>query len=90
MVLRGNWTEASRKDLSPSVDPGDICPSQQYTYLSIGGKFLTDADSALLMLQCSTFSDRSGSELIILIYEIRSQFIDETHNICLANKHRVV
>jgi hypothetical protein len=64
--------------------------AQHYAYLPIGDRFPTDVDGALLMLQCSTFSDGSGSELIILIYEIRSQFIDETHNICLANKHRVI
>jgi hypothetical protein len=64
--------------------------AEQYAYLPIGGRFLTDVDDVLLMLQCSTFSDGSGSELIILIYEIRSQFIDETYNICLANKHIVI
>jgi hypothetical protein len=61
-----------------------ITMAQQYAYLPIGGRFLTDADGALLMLQCSTFSDGSGSELIILIYEIRSEFINDTHNICLS------
>jgi hypothetical protein len=64
--------------------------AQEYSYLPIGGRFPTNADGSLLMLQCSTFSDGSGYELITLIYEIRSQFIDETHNICLANKHRVI
>jgi hypothetical protein len=66
-----------------------ITMAQQYAYLPIGGRFPSDIDGALLMLQCS-ISDRSGYELVILIYEIRSQFIDETHNICLANKHRVI
>jgi hypothetical protein len=38
----------------------------------------------------ATNSKEKGSELINLIYEIRSQFIDETHNICLANKHSLI
>jgi hypothetical protein len=59
--------------------------AQQYAYLPIGGRFPTDVDGALLMLQCSTFSEGSGSKLIILIYEIRSQLVDDKHNICLAN-----
>jgi hypothetical protein len=67
-----------------------ITMEQQYAYHPIGGRFPTDADGALLMLQCSTFSDGSDSELIILIYENRSQFIDETYHICLANKHKVI
>jgi hypothetical protein len=61
--------------------------AQQYAYLPIGGGFLTDDDGVLLMLQYPTLSDGSGSELIILIYEIRSQFVDD---ICLANKHRMI